>query len=135
MTPEASSPLSQQGGPKRPYLLGGTANVISANEKAARGSSSELGSKFKIWRPNGGATPKAAPLPAALETSAVLAPAPLPPAPNIAGGYLKPVPRRFKRASAGGGGSDGVTEDVEEAVLMPAAAARACSVSTLPSPG
>ena len=130
----AQSTLEVATGPKRPYLLGGTSTVNAASGRAAAATKGNPAASavapsgnFRIWRPNGGSTPKAAPLPTALETSTLLAPAPLPPAPDIAAGYLRPVPRRFKRGSAGGSAEN--DDNVEELVLSPATG-RASSVSS-----
>ena len=135
---EANVPQSV---PKRPYLLGGTANVISAGEKAVRGDENSAadrvpwGGKFKIWRPpNGESTPKPTPPTLEMPATAALAPAPSLPDPSIADVYLRPVPRQFKRAGTGGFGGS-AAEDISASVLMPGAIARASSGSQLANPG
>ena len=119
----AASPSSSTTSPRevRPYLLGGTAAVLAANERMGveaappQAVAAVPRGKFKIWRPNGGAMPPPLPLP-----TAPLHPldAPPPPlhdaAPDIPAAFLRPLkPRRFKRSSATGG-SETPVGDIEE---------------------
>ena len=106
-----------------PYLLGGTAIVIAANERAGIPANTvapgpAVKGKVKIWRPESEVLPiSAADIPEAMVAKPTLPS----PAPADIPSFLRPKPAKPKRLKRGGGGgsSDPRLEDMETVEALP----------------